>query len=134
MSARRLLPDDPEEWLNRARSNLLRSQAEIEGVYLEDLCFDAQQAAEKAIKSVLIHKRVRFPYIHDLGELLVLVESTGEEIPDSVLQAAKLTRFAVAMRYPGVIEPITREEYAEAVAIAGSVIDWAHKVLKAENQ
>jgi len=25
-------------------------------VYLEDLCFDAQQAAEKAIKSVFIHR------------------------------------------------------------------------------
>jgi len=49
-------PDDPHEWLRRARSNLARAQADIRlaGVYLEDLCFDAQQAAEKAIKAVLI--------------------------------------------------------------------------------
>jgi len=41
--------DDPHEWLRRARSNLARAQADIRlaGVYLEDLCFDAQQAAEK---------------------------------------------------------------------------------------
>jgi hypothetical protein len=41
-------PDDPREWINRARSNLVRAQAMLPGVYLqvEDLCFDAQQAAE----------------------------------------------------------------------------------------
>jgi HEPN domain-containing protein len=31
-------------------------------VYLEDLCFDAQQAAEKAIKAVFIAPGERFPY------------------------------------------------------------------------
>ena len=44
------------------------------GSYLEDVCFDAQQAAQKAIKVLLIHRRVRFPYVHDLAELLTLVE------------------------------------------------------------
>jgi HEPN domain-containing protein len=88
MNMKRLSPNDPQEWLNRAKSNLLRSQAQIEGVYLEDLCFDAQQAAEKAIKSILIYRKGRFPYIHDLGQLLVLVEESGVEIPNSILEAA----------------------------------------------
>jgi HEPN domain-containing protein len=100
MNMKRLSPNDPQEWLNRAKSNLLRSQAQIEGVYLEDLCFDAQQAAEKAIKSILIYRKGRFPYIHDLGQLLVLVEESGVEIPNSILEAAGLTRFAVAMCQP----------------------------------
>ncbi len=42
-------PEDPREWLNRARSNLALASAQGEGVYLEDLCFNAQQAVEKAI-------------------------------------------------------------------------------------
>ena len=46
MPPERLPADDPHEWLNRARSNLLRARAVIPGVYFEDLCFDAQQAAE----------------------------------------------------------------------------------------
>ena len=46
--------DDPREWLNRARSNLARARDRAAEVYLEDLCFDAQQAAEKAIKAVMI--------------------------------------------------------------------------------
>ncbi|HLZ10766.1 MAG TPA: HEPN domain-containing protein [Chloroflexota bacterium] len=41
----------PEEWLRRARSNLLRAQQpKPDGVLWEDLCFDAQQAVEKGAK------------------------------------------------------------------------------------
>jgi len=60
MVPERLAPDDPREWLNRAKSNLARAKAgnDIPGVYLEDLCFDAQQAAEKAIKAALLHQDV----------------------------------------------------------------------------
>ena len=45
---KRYPPDDPREWINRARSNLQRARVQIPDVYIEDMCFDAQQAAEKA--------------------------------------------------------------------------------------
>jgi HEPN domain-containing protein len=51
--AKRYSPDDPREWLNRARNNLALAKAKRKGIYPEDLCFGAQQAAEKAIKAVL---------------------------------------------------------------------------------
>ncbi|MBN1935792.1 MAG: HEPN domain-containing protein [Anaerolineae bacterium] len=56
MPVERFSPDDPREWLNRARSSLAkaRSVQYVPEIYLEDLCFDAQQAAEKAVKAVLI--------------------------------------------------------------------------------
>ncbi len=54
--------DDPQEWLNRARSNFIRAGQALEGVYLEDLCFDAQQSVEKAIKAVFIKHGIDFPY------------------------------------------------------------------------
>jgi HEPN domain-containing protein len=78
---KRYPPEDPREWLNRARSNLAEAKVGRKGVYLEDLCFDAQQAAEKAIKVVLIKQDVKFPYIHDLAELLTLADETGIKIP-----------------------------------------------------
>ena len=77
----RFSPDDPREWLNRARSNLIRAKSKLLGVYLEDLCFDAQQAAEKAIKALLIKREVVFPYVHDLARLVTLLEAAGQEIP-----------------------------------------------------
>ena len=51
----------PAEWLQRAKSNLIRAQQpRLEGVCWEDLCFDAQQAVEKALKALLIHYNI--PY------------------------------------------------------------------------
>lgn len=62
MNDERYSPDDPREWLNRARSNLLHAKGLQSGIYFEDLCFDAQQAAEKAIKAVMLWRGVAFPY------------------------------------------------------------------------
>lgn len=117
MVSERFPPDDPREWLNRARSNLIQARVLQPGVYLEDLCFNAQQAAEKAIKAMLIRRDVAFPYIHDLTELLKLLQETGERIPDSVKRAALLSRFAVFTRYPGIARPISHEEYEEALRL-----------------
>jgi HEPN domain-containing protein len=121
--------------LNRARSNLARAKADsrIPHVYLEDLCCDAQQAAEKAIKAVLLNLGVRFPYHHDLAQLLDLVQKAGKPIPKTVRDASRLTRFAVVTRYPGIAEPISREEYKRAVRIAERVLRWADKLI-ASNQ
>ena len=130
MNARRLPPDDPREWLNRARSNLTRGKIQQSGVYLEDLCYDAQQAAEKAIKALLIHLGVRFPYTHDLTQLLTLVEQAGQSVPDDVKQAGVLSDYAVAARYPGLTEPVTYEEYDKAVAIAERTVLWVENIIK----
>lgn len=91
-------PSDPREWLNRARSNLLRAEHTAPGIYLEDLCFDAQRAAEKAVKAVLLSRGIEFPYIHDVGRLLGLLAASGEPIPDEVRQAAMLSPYAVLTR------------------------------------
>ncbi len=106
-----------------------KADIRLSGVYLEDLCFDAQQAAEKAIKAVLLHLAVRFPYVHDLTALLALIEQGGTSVPEPVREAGRLTRFAVVTRYPGIAEPVTREEYDRAVAIAEVVVHWADGIV-----
>lgn len=124
---KRYAPEDPREWLNRARSNLALTKARQKGVYLEDLCFDAQQAAEKAIKAILIKLDVDFPYVHDLAELLTLLEKSGHKVPKSIRQAEELSRYAVFTRYPGMGPHIGEREYKEAVKIAETVVRWAEK-------
>lgn len=123
-------PEDPREWLNRARSNLIQAKAKRKGVYLEDLCFNAQQAVEKAIKALLIEHDVKFPYVHDIAELLTLLEKTGQEVPQAIRQSERLTRFAVFTRYPGIAPPISQKEYERAVKVAEKVVRWAEKQLK----
>ena len=121
----RFPPDDPREWLNRARSNLALARNRAPDVYLEDLCFEAQQAAEKALKAVLIGRGVDFPYVHDLARLLSLLEEEGETIPATVRKAGMLTPYALITRYPGIVRPVTDREHGEAVEIAEAVIEWA---------
>jgi HEPN domain-containing protein len=94
-------------------------------VYLEDLCFDAQQAAEKALKAVLVEQGIQFPRVHDLASLLTLIDQGGAETPPAVREAGRLTRFAVIARYPSVAERVTEQEYQQAVAIAEAVVEWA---------
>ena len=125
MPPERLPPDDPREWLNRARSSLVRSRANLAGVYREDLCFNAQQAAEKAIKAVLIARGVRFRLVHDLAYLSALLEQGGQTVPPDVADVTDLARFAVITRYPGVTEPATTEEHERAVATTEAVVRCA---------
>jgi HEPN domain-containing protein/predicted nucleotidyltransferase len=120
----RFPPDDPREWLNRARSNLCRAAERREGVYLEDLCHDAQQAAEKAVKAVFIARGVRFPFVHDLALLMAALERAGQGVPPEVHHAAWLTRFATEARYP-VPRPVAGSEHERALADARSVVRWA---------
>jgi len=122
---------DPAEWLRHARSNLsrCRSDSRLPEVLFEDLCFDAQQTAEKAIKGVLVSKGRRFPRTHDVGELLNLVAATGVEVPPCVLEAKRLTPYVIAGRYPGVSEDASEEDYREALAIAEKVVAWAERLV-----
>lgn len=129
---KRYPPDDPREWLNRAYSNLTMAKRDVEGVYLEDLCFLTQQAAEKAIKALLIKRGVEFPYVHDLAQLLTLLERAGQEIPEPVREAEKLTRFAVLTRYPGLMSPIKPEEYKQAMVVAKQVVQWAKSLISCD--
>jgi HEPN domain-containing protein len=119
------------EWLRRARSNLSRAKADrdLPEVLYEDLCFDAQQAAEKSLKAVLVHRRLGFPRTHDINVLLGLLRNCGVDVPDEICQADSLTGFAVDTRYPGLTEPVTRAEYEQALELAQRVLRWAESII-----
>ncbi len=131
MTEKRFPPDDPREWLNRAESSLMQARIEAEGIYLEDLCFNAQQAAEKAIKAVLVCHNVSVPYVHDLARLLALVQQADVPVPAPIRRATQLTRYAVATRYPGTTEPVSRKDYEEATVMAEGVVQWARTLVMA---
>ena len=47
----RFPPDDPREWRGLARSNLVLATNRAPDVFLKDLCFEARQVSEKALKA-----------------------------------------------------------------------------------
>ena len=127
MKRKRLTPDDPREWIRRAKSNLAIAISVISNVDLADLCFDAQQAAEKAIKAVFVKRGETFPFSHDLHKLLHLLEANGHKIPQYINAAKELTQYAHMTRYPGMADPVTQREYRRAVRIAEAVLRWAER-------
>jgi len=127
----RPVPGSAEDWLARAQGDLALARAPLpEGAFYEDLCFHAQQAAEKALKAVYQHYSRAFRYTHDLDELITGLKDEGISVPPEVVDATLLTSYAWEARYPGLSEPITIEEYSEALRQAEFVVNWAVKVLK----
>ena len=54
-----------------------------------------------------------------------VLEENNIEFPDNSEKAMILTDYAVQTRYPGNYDPVTKEEYEEAVKTAKEIFDWA---------
>ena len=126
----RPVPGSAGDWLNRAKGDLALASAPLpEGGFYEDLCFHAQQAAEKALKAVYQKQGWKFRFTHDLEELITGLKNQGLSVPQGVIETIVLTSFASEMRYPGFGEPVTQAEYEEAVRQAKAVVSWAEQVV-----
>jgi HEPN domain-containing protein len=120
----------PGDWLLHARSDLaLAKISPPEDVMLEGLCFHAQQAAEKALKALLVSLNLEFPRTHNIGTLLDLLHE-AVSVPSEVEEAASLTDYAVMTRYPGDTEPVDGDEYNQAIGLAEGVTDWVQQLLQ----
>ena len=113
-----------ELWIGRARSSYNLATVSITpNIYYEDLCFQIQQTAEKALKGLLIYYGVEPEFTHNIGILLEELEKLTN-IPSDIKEAAELTIYAVQTRYPGEYDEITKEEYKKAVKIAKTCLEW----------
>lgn len=119
-------------WLERAKSNLIIGKSiNIDGVALEDLCFELQQCAEKSLKALLIYHNVTFPKTHNLLDLIQLLkDNTNVKIPNFIAKATKLTLYATQTRYPDFTERISKEKYNEAIELAETVYKWVEEQVK----
>ena len=121
--------DSPAAWIEHAKADLtLAGISPPPGVFYELLCFHAQQAAEKAIKAILIHFGANFPYTHNLQRLIEFLPAELQALP-GIAQAAALSPYAVLTRYPGETEPVSKEEHEEAVNVASEVVRLAESVV-----
>ena len=123
-------PGTAQDWMGRARAKLALAKTPLPvGGAWEDLCYMAQQTAELAIKAVFIQNGWRFPFIHDLDQLLTGLQSNGLVISPAVRAADQLTEFAVSTRYPGISPPVTKAEYDDAILVAEVVLAWAESLI-----
>ena len=114
----------PAHWMRNARGDMAMARIDLpEDATYEQLCFHAQQAAEKSLKALLTHLGIDFPYTHNIGLLVSLLPSDMQSV-SALSEAVILTPFAVLTRYPGRMDPVTQDQYAEAVQTASAVVDW----------
>ena len=130
--------DDAKEWLSFAEADLGVAE-HLNKTYhpkpLEIICFHCQQAAEKAVKSIIVLNGSPggIPKKHDLFLLLNQIKnmvSIDEKYYD---YADILAPYGVAMRYPN--ELFLEERHAEkAIQMANEFVKWAKLNLdEAEN-
>lgn len=123
---------DPHVWLQYAREDLLAAEhmEAIDKVARRTVSWQAQQAAEKAIKAVLVAEQIEFPFTHDLPALLQLVPTSCAT--SSAQHLRTLTRWGAPQRYPiGARQPTVEEARAlvgharAVVALAATDIEGA---------
>ncbi len=121
-------------WLKRAKSNLQIAKAGkvFEDILYEDLCFDCEQAVEKALKALLVSIDVSFPRTHSISHLIELIEEHSIMVPDEIKDSISLTAYAVSTRYPGDFEPVDEQEYQETLETAEKVFNWVRKIIENE--
>ena len=99
-----------------------------EGVLFEHRLFHAQQAAEKALKGVLVARNLSFPRTHNIQILIDKLRADGVEVPEAAEFAKDFTAFASVTRYGGraIPGPLLSEAGCEDAAnVAAETLEWA---------
>ena len=125
-------PGSAADWLRHARSDLSLSQSrKTKTLLYQHLCFHAQQAAEKALKAVLVRHGLRPPRSHDLSYLMDMLPETVS-IPPPLVALPVLTKYAVQQRYPGENSPLTASDRRRAVVLADESVRWASRQIRSK--
>lgn len=119
-------------WLTKAENDLLAGRRILEGGMPESydtVSFHAQQAAEKALKALLVRHQVAFRKGHNLAELLELVDSVELGTREALGAIGELTPYAVEGRYPAGLPSVDRDEAARHVALADAAVVYVRSRL-----
>ncbi len=124
MSERPRIEDLVRGWADKAEHDLLNIDNNLaaKDIPWDTVGFHAQQCGEKYLKALLVFHRIDFPKIHDLTELYALLP-TALRLPIEPRHLERLNPYAIEGRYPGVWEPVEREEALRAVEAARAIRD-----------
>ncbi len=114
-------------WLDKASADLAAARVLLEASDIdpEIAGYHAQQAAEKALKAVLVHRGIEVPRTHDLERLgAMAMDLTGHiGLPPSEALGV-LTVMATASRYPDGEAAVTfnRVTIEQAIETAAEIV------------
>ena len=123
------------DWLSEAEYDLETAAILLENGRYNAACFYAQQAAEKAVKAVLLSCNI-WRAGHSVLDLLREL-SRHVEVPKRLLDAARvLDKHYIPTRYPNVFnsgaphEYYTEEDARQAIQLAREVLAFARGALR----
>ena len=117
----------PQAWLLQAENDLQMASLALDHGFFSQACYHASQAAEKALKSLIIELGAEPPHTHVLGQLLQQLATLGTDTaPFDALPLRQLTRMSASSRYPIDATPpsdlFDRADAQQAIAIAQAVM------------
>ncbi|MCE8428697.1 MAG: HEPN domain-containing protein [Candidatus Methanoperedens sp.] len=121
-----------EDWLKQAHSDLSAAEDSVKSEHYEWACFQAQQAAEKALKALIISKGGE-SRIHSIKFLLSNLPE-NMTISDHLQNAAReLDKHYIPTRYPDSFSTgipkdfFTQDDARRAIANAEKIIGFAEE-------
>lgn len=123
-------------WLRQAHSDLAMAVYAREGGFHAQACYQCSQAAEKAIKAVLLALDQEPPHTHSIERLLNALEALGIGTnPLRELPLKPLQRMTTASRYPdgdeAPVDLFDERDSGLALQVAQAVVSFADQQLRA---
>jgi HEPN domain-containing protein len=121
-SLRRL---DAASWMRKSSDDLRCARIDLaaEPPAVGDALFHCQQAAEKALKSLLVWHDEPFQRTHDLGKLGAQVVALDFSVTPYVERIVELTKYAWVFRYPGDPQDPSPEEALLALSVVQDLVE-----------
>ncbi|MGH7563994.1 MAG: HEPN domain-containing protein [Gemmatimonadota bacterium] len=116
-------------WLKAAREDLEYARYAAEGGHHAPACFHAQQAGERAVKSVHYAGGARAVIGHNIRALIETLNPRDEGLDGLLDGARELDLFYIASRYPnGLAEGTLGEAFSSAQA--SRALDLAERIVR----
>ena len=132
--------EEYREWLAFARTDYESAKylngAPFHPRPLNVICYHCQQAAEKAVKALIVYfgSQGSMPKVHDISFLLnqiknIIHEKKGISVENELLTAAdSLSKYGIAPRYPNEIE-VDELMTGKALADSEMILQWVEEVI-----
>ena len=116
--------EEVKKWLEQAKNDLHAARNSADSKNFDWACFQAQQAAEKALKALLLQKSGKIIKTHDLIFL-----GTQADLPNDFKEACKeLTLIYVHVRYPTATEVRDlKNKSSKYIVVVQELLKWIEK-------
>lgn len=123
--------NDVKTWLEFADYDLKTAKWNFDGKIFTSACYASQQAAEKALKALILSKGKVAPKVHSLDRLISELKQLKTGIDKIEEDAKNLDKYYISTRYPGQYGGPSglydEDDAATAISSAENILDFIQK-------